>query len=175
MNHQKLLGVLIIASLMLAGVAAWAQEEEEKVETEKRNLNVATLEELQELPGMTDEIAQAIIEHRPYESFLNVVELEEVSEEFLISIEDIAEVKRLNINTATSEELQRLPGITPELADAIIASGPYEITEELFKVKGIGEEEISNLFGYIAAAPEEPGDKGWKRRNVLLPGELPQP
>ena len=172
MKTRNLTCILMIAGVMLAGPAVLGQDNEEETGARKLNLNIATLEELLELPGITDDMAQTIFEHRPYESFLNVMELEGISEEFLVSIEDIAEVALLNINTATSEELQRLPGMTPELADAIIANGPYKVIEELYKVKGIGEEEFAKLAGYIAASPEDAGDKGWKPRKVLL---SPQP
>lgn len=170
MNYHTVLRTLILTGFILTGLTAWAQEEQQP-EPAKLNVNLTTFEELRELPEMTDDIAQAIIDNRPYASFLDVLELDAVSEDVLVAIEDVAEAALLNINTASAEELQRLPGITPELADAIIETGPYEIVEELYKVPGIGEEVFAELDGYITVAEEEGGDKGWKRRNKLLPGE----
>ena len=50
---------------------------------------------------------------------------------------------RININTATSVELQDLPGIGPALAERIITyreeQGAFDAIEELTKVSGIGE------------------------------------
>lgn len=50
---------------------------------------------------------------------------------------------QVNINTATWEELQVLPGIGPKMADAILAyrdaNGPFPTIESIVEVKGIGE------------------------------------
>lgn len=51
--------------------------------------------------------------------------------------------ERLNLNTATSEELQTLPGIGEVLADRIVAyrekNGAFTSIAELLNVEGIGE------------------------------------
>ncbi|MEI8176082.1 MAG: ComEA family DNA-binding protein [Candidatus Omnitrophota bacterium] len=55
---------------------------------------------------------------------------------------EIAESKMININTATRDDLERLKGVGPALAAAIIAYrgeyGPFKRAEELRGVKGIG-------------------------------------
>ncbi len=60
---------------------------------------------------------------------------------------------RININTASQEELETLPGIGPSLARRIIqyreANGPFRNIEDILQVKGIGEatfERIKNLI-----------------------------
>lgn len=53
------------------------------------------------------------------------------------------------VNTAPASELQKLPGIGPKLAEAIIEyrtrSGPYKRVEELLEVKGIGPAKLGRI------------------------------
>ena len=53
------------------------------------------------------------------------------------------------VNTAPASELQKLPGIGPKLAEAIIEyrtkSGPFERVEQLLDVKGIGPAKLGRL------------------------------
>lgn len=61
--------------------------------------------------------------------------------------------RRLDINTATREQLDALPGIGPVRAAAILAwreeHGPFRFPEELLEVPGIGEKTLENLMGLI--------------------------
>src|SRR5499425_1967158 len=60
----------------------------------------------------------------------------------------------VNINTATNEELDALPGIGPVKAQAIIdyrtKNGPFKTPEDIMKVSGIKEGEFSKLKGLIS-------------------------
>ena len=51
----------------------------------------------------------------------------------------------VDINEASAEELQTLPGIGPKLAERIIANRPYQKVDDLLKVSGIGEKSIEQF------------------------------
>ena len=55
----------------------------------------------------------------------------------------------VDINTATAEDLQRLPGIGPAMAQRIIEDRPYGNTEDILRVKGIGEATFDKLKDLI--------------------------
>ncbi|HEY8515267.1 MAG TPA: ComEA family DNA-binding protein [Candidatus Binatia bacterium] len=61
---------------------------------------------------------------------------------------DAEESKRIDINSASAEELATLPGVGPAKAEAIIAyreTAPFKSPEELVEVKGIGEKLYAQL------------------------------
>ncbi|MBR4972085.1 MAG: ComEA family DNA-binding protein [Oscillospiraceae bacterium] len=71
-----------------------------------------------------------------------------------ISTPDSSSVPLLiNINTATLEQLDLLPGIGPVTAQAIIdyrtEFGPFETPEDLLHVKGIGEKKLAAILDFI--------------------------
>ena len=59
----------------------------------------------------------------------------------------------VNINTATLEQLDLLPGIGPVTAQAIIdyrtEFGPFETPEDLLNVQGIGEKKLAAILEFI--------------------------
>jgi competence protein ComEA len=59
----------------------------------------------------------------------------------------------LNPNTATAPELERLPGIGPSLAQAIVeyrqSHGPFQRPEDLLQVPGIGPAKLGQIEGLI--------------------------
>jgi competence ComEA-like helix-hairpin-helix protein len=60
---------------------------------------------------------------------------------------------RMNLNTASASQLQRLPRIGPKMAERILAyrteHGDFERVADLQKVRGIGEKTLANLIPYL--------------------------
>lgn len=67
--------------------------------------------------------------------------------------ESLLEGERIPINTADVHELDRLPGIGPTKAQAIVdyrtEHGPFQNTDQLLEVSGIGEATLEGLLDYI--------------------------
>ena len=59
----------------------------------------------------------------------------------------------IDLNTATSEQLQTLPGIGPVYADRIIeyrnTHGPFTSVSQLLNISGIGQKRLAAIWDYI--------------------------
>jgi competence protein ComEA len=61
----------------------------------------------------------------------------------------LAPGQKVNINTATKEQLNALPGIGPVKAKHIIEGRPYNKIEDIMKVKGIKQGEFNKIKDLI--------------------------
>jgi len=61
---------------------------------------------------------------------------------------------KVNVNTATAEQLTALPGVGPKLATRIVEyrqkSGGFKSVQELLNVQGIGEKNLQKIQGYLS-------------------------
>jgi competence protein ComEA len=61
---------------------------------------------------------------------------------------------KVNINTATVEQLATLPGVGAKLAARIVEyrqkSGGFKATQDLMNVKGVGEKNFQKIQGYLS-------------------------
>ena len=74
-----------------------------------------------------------------------------------------AEVQKININTATAEELAQLKGIGPSHAAKIVAyrekNGPFKMPEDLMQVSGIGQKTFEANQEIIVVEEPKPKKK----------------
>lgn len=63
--------------------------------------------------------------------------------------EKLTAALKININTASSEELQKIPYIGPKKAEKIISGRPYQSIEDILKVSGFGEKTLEKIRDYI--------------------------
>jgi comEA protein len=72
----------------------------------------------------------------------------------LVDIHSKKQHSVININTATRDELLKLPGIGPKTADDIIAAranrGGFKSVEDLKEIKGISDSKLGLLKEYLS-------------------------
>jgi competence protein ComEA len=92
-------------------------------------------------------------------------------------------LKPVNINTATSEELQQVPGIGPATAEKILqmrkSYGLFKSVDDLLAIKGIGKKRLDKMRKYLtvgkpAAASKTPPPKT-QSKEPATPTEQPPP
>jgi competence ComEA-like helix-hairpin-helix protein len=64
-----------------------------------------------------------------------------------------------DLNLATYEELQKLPGIGPKLAERILAQRPFQSPEDLTAVPAIGSKTLERLRPLVRASSNPPPAK----------------
>jgi competence ComEA-like helix-hairpin-helix protein len=68
--------------------------------------------------------------------------------------------KPIDLNTATSEQLQRLPGVGPVTAQRILdyrkKSGPFQSVDDLLAVKGFSTKRLDKVKPYVMVKPPVP-------------------
>ena len=64
--------------------------------------------------------------------------------------------EKINVNTASSEELTTLPGIGKAYADRIVEyrekNGPFKKVDDLLNVRGIGEKTLERIRDRVTVA-----------------------
>jgi competence protein ComEA len=127
------------------------------------DLNSATPEELDQLPGVGEATVKKIIAGRPYNSVDDLTKAgltKSAVEKLKTLVTARAPAKAaktstpnrvgpIDVNAAGVEELQALPGIGPALAEAIVKERPFKSFADMDRVKGLGPAKITALNGRI--------------------------
>jgi competence ComEA-like helix-hairpin-helix protein len=92
-------------------------------------------------------------------------------------------LRPVNINTATSEELQQVPGIGPVTAEKILqmrkSYGAFKSVDDLLAIRGIGKKRLDKMRKYLtvgkpAAASKAPPPKT-QSNEPAAPTDQPPP
>lgn len=168
--------VILLAGLLIGGLPfssrpALAETPAVKPDKEiaKIDLNTATAAELEELPGVGEATAKKIIAARPFKSVdeltnagLSESKIAKLASQVTISgkagHETSAKVlaakpemktEKVDLNTATAEELEELPGVGAATSKKIIDNRPYKSVEELSKA-GLSATKIAKLESLVS-------------------------
>ena len=138
----------------------------------KVDLNTATADELETLPGIGPTKAKAIIEGRPYKSLKdfesrNIVaasSVEKFKGQLTVSKAEAAATEsaaaetpaqpagKVDLNTATADELETLPGIGPTKAKAIIEGRPYKSLKDFESRNIVAASTVEKFKGQLTLA-----------------------
>lgn len=150
------------------------------------DLNSASVDQLESLPGVGKKVAENIVAARPFQSIEDLKAVKGIGNAKYNKIKDLVTVSGtatnaapaptaassttttetqitkattsknklapgqvVNVNTATAQELARIPGIGPVKAEAIIKGRPYASVEDLKKVRGIKEGTLAKMRPYV--------------------------
>jgi len=76
----------------------------------------------------------------------------------------------INLNTATSEELQQVPGIGPVTAEKILqmrkAYGPFKSVDDVRAIKGIGPKRLEKMRKYLTVGKTPAAKKTPATENI---------
>ncbi len=147
-------------------------------EDEKMDINSASAAELEKLPRIGKGLAAEIIKRRPYQKVDDLRRVPGIGVKILERLrplvkavppaepapgavpagEGAPEAKapaggaKVNVNSASAEELAAIPGVSPALANAIIAGRPYRDTGELRNVPGIGPAKLEKILPHVSVS-----------------------
>lgn len=133
------------------------------------DLNSATVEDLIQIDGIGDTIAQNIIDYRTvigkYTFLEQLLDVDKVGEKTFAVLKQYVSVGSstatttavgpllINLNTATKDELMLIDGIGDTTANDIIAYreeiGGFTNLEQLMEVRNIGEQKLKNWRKYL--------------------------
>jgi competence protein ComEA len=147
----------------LAQVPGIGAEKAKAIEEHRQSKGkFTTVEELRDVKGFGDKTLDKV---RPFLRVENVAnppnsassgELEPAIREPKSTPVRPASTKKLqpgdppiNVNTATLQELEQLPGVGAVTANSIIASRPFRSFEDLDRVKGIGPKTLEKLRPFV--------------------------
>ena len=114
--------------------------------------NTATEQQLAGLPGMTPEIAAAVVAARPY---ADVVAFEAALRKTMAPEAAKSALARVfvpvNLNTASEEAIRLIPGMTDKMVYEFLEYRPYEDMAEFDREIGkyVDEAEVARLRSYV--------------------------
>ena len=135
-----------------AGTAAEPVAESTADTGSRLDANTATAEQLAGADGVSPELAGAIVAGRPYASVVdfNAKLRETLSEEAAAAVLTNVFVP-INLNTASEEEIELIPGMTERMVHEFLEYRPYEDMAEFDREIGkyVDEAEVARLRSYV--------------------------
>jgi DNA uptake protein ComE-like DNA-binding protein len=144
MKRKTRLPLLLACALALPAMA--------QAELTLVNPNLAEKDELQALPNVDDEIAQAIIDGRPY---LSAADLDTALAGVMDDEQRAALYTRLfrpiDLNNASEAEILLIPGMSKKMAHEFVEYRPYKSMDQFRREIGkyVDDDEVARLESYV--------------------------
>ena len=144
MNRKTRLPLLLAWALAMPAMA--------QAELTLVNPNLADKNELQALPNVGNEIAQAIIDGRPYQS---AIELDTTLAGVMDDEQRATLYTRLfqpiDLNNASEAEILLIPGMSKKMAHEFLEYRPYAAMEQFRREIGkyVDDDEVARLESYV--------------------------
>jgi competence protein ComEA len=173
------LGLTNVALAQATKVETKAKEKAKTAEPAKGliDLNSATIDELQTLPGVGPAYARKIIDSRPHKAVADLAGAG-VPATTIEKLKPLIEVKPLpapvDVNVDPIDKLETLPGVGPAIAKEIIAARPHAGYESIAKLKGIGPEKLDALKGRVKFGTAAPTTKPEEKPKAKTKDEMPK-
>ena len=113
--------------------------------------NSATAEQLAAIPGMTPDLANSLVNGRPYQDMTAVnAKLTSLTEEQRDTVYTRL-WKPINLNTASKEEMELIPGVGPRMRHEFEEYRPYTSIEQFRREIGkyVDANEVARLERYV--------------------------
>ena len=81
-------------------------------------------------------------------------ETDTLAKQFESNAEKLARIEPLDVNSATLEQLDLLPQVSPKTAESIIENRPYESLDQLIRANGIGKVRLALIRKHLIVRPE---------------------
>lgn len=144
------------------------------------DLNTASIDQLDALPGIDARLASIIVKGRPYSKVNELVALGIIKQSEFNKIKRLITVSPggskpappvaakapaviLDLNTATKDKLDALPGISASDAAAIVAARPYASIDDLITRSVISQAVFDKIRGSVSVSPAEAPAAGDKK------------
>ena len=142
--NTKMLVPLLASALLLPAMA--------QAELMLVNPNTADMDELQALPNVDDEIAQAIIDGRPYLSAVDLdTRLAGVMDDEQRATLYTRLFRPIDLNNASEAEILLIPGMSKKMAHEFLEYRPYRSMEQFRREIGkyVDDDEVARLESYV--------------------------
>lgn len=143
--NTKMLVPLLASALLLPAMA--------QAELMLVNPNTADKDELQALPNIDDEIAQAIMDGRPYRSAIDLdTALARVMDDEQRAALYTRLFRPIDLNNASEAEILLIPGMSRKMAHEFVEYRPYKSMEQFRREIGkyVDDDEVARLEIYVS-------------------------